>query len=178
MSSFTINKSDYARVAGTIAALGVQKDYYGEQLAYKYNPEENRLYTREDIKKEIMELYNLNLDSVNKQYDDDGKADIDNYEDEFTMYYSTTCMTYSNRDRDEKKKRNMKTLIYAIFDFFRSVNYQIEDEEDSRKANEIMSFYINSVLMAVLKDLDDMPDNANQGWGQFRVYEDGDLFIK
>lgn len=173
MSSYVISKIDYARLAGTLAGIGTQKDYYKEQVFYKYSWKNQRIYTAEDFKEEIMRLYDLNAVSVMKQYHDPAREEDENsYDNEFEKYFKKAADLYHKAhtygtidDRSEFEK-----LCYYIEDFFDSVSYQIEDEECENEARKIMFWYSHN-LAKLLKNL--KIGHESLTWGDFNYFEEG-----
>lgn len=158
MSSYLINKDDYVRVAGVIAGIGTSISWLREQYIYKYNWEEQRVYTALDFYHDIMKLYELNyLDMGCKSMPD---------ENAYTNEYSK-AFRYG-KEVVEFKRSELADLIRNIHKFFQSVNYQIDNKELNRQANEIM----NSYLVALYNIRNNFETNYNSNieyWGEFKI---------
>lgn len=115
MSSFVINKSEYVKAAGLM---------YGIE-ASKKSPHR---YFLENVRKNFVKCYELNVDSVNEQYGDESGKDCSDYDYEFTQYCKIgeriRCGVYD--------RMTFQELRINLMQFFRSVLYQIENEEMSQ----------------------------------------------
>ena len=171
MSSFVINKKDYSRLAGALAAIGLCKDYYGENNFYKWNSKKGRIYNSDDIEGEIMSLYDLNVKSVNLQYGINSSGDDAEYRADFEKYYNKVIALYRRAYafHDRASKEEFNKLCYYINDFFSSVGYQIEDVECCKKAAEIMNWY-SRALLRVMKKINETQESMT--WGSFDYFEE------
>ena len=167
MSSFIINKQDYARVGALFGAFTEIQESHREPILYKYNFEKGRLCDWQDIVKDFTELYKLNLESVNLQYEE-------NYEDDETIdfeeclkYKEYMKSLYKKAQLDITKRDKVEELIFNIYHFFRSVNYQIEDEECSIKAKLIIGIY-QGYMLEILKNLNHIEPSI-ECWGSFEL---------
>ena len=124
MSSFVVDKSEFVKAAGLM---------YGIERAKR----DSHLYFLENVRKEFVKAYELNVASVNEQYHDDCMPDGASYDTLFEEYKKKGEDVYNStifgRD-DLRKVRN------GLFTFFRSVLYQIENEEMSK---EVSSFFFD-----------------------------------
>ena len=158
MSSFVIPKSSYIKVAGLMTGIAM-----GDNV-WLYDYEHNRNMIGEDYHRKLTTCYELNVDSVCKQYAHDGEEggygnpatyiDDSDYMSVFNKY-----MTFGRRIADNKQEllNALKELRY----FSRSVGYQIEDDCD----HAIVMEFFNS-MVAALVDLIDRGVERNC-WGEF-----------
>ena len=171
MSSFIINKESYARCAGVLAAIGSQKDYYGEKLFYKYDAKKGDIYGIEDFKNEIMSLYELSAKSVALQYNEAEWSDPKDYSAAFEDYFIKAIKVYKRAyvNGSQQDKAEFNRLCYYVNDFFSSVGYQIEDLNCCRKAFNIMNWY-SRALLRVMKKINE--DQDSMCWGSFDYFEE------
>lgn len=166
MSCYVISKSDYEKVAGCIAAIGTQLDYYREQNFYRceWNGTGYHLWDADDFRKDILKLYDLNVESVSKSWRK--KLDIDDatYQKEFLQGYELALKLWRNRVDTIYDIANLEKLIYMINDFFKSVNYQLDDDECREKANKIMGYY-QGQFVNLLKRI--KVGYESLAWGEF-----------
>ena len=177
MSSFVINKKDYARLAGVLAGIGTQKDYHRDQVFYRCEWDGHwwHQWEKEDFRKDVMSLYDLNLKSVCLQYGDTPdqwernpieQAEL-NYEFETYFLKASKLYRLAHGVGTIQDVKELEKLLYYINDFFRSVNYQIEDEEASNKANKIMDYY-RSKILDMLKHMNCTHETLS--WGDFSFF--------
>ena len=117
MSSFVINKSEYVRAAGLM---------YGIEASRRGNAHG---YFLDNVRKNFVKCYELNVDSVNEQYNDNAEKDGCEYEYEFQQFCKIgeriKCGFYD-------VKMTFEELRINLMHFFRSVLYQIENKEMSQ----------------------------------------------
>lgn len=112
MSSFVINKSEYVKAAGLMYGIEASKNLPNK-------------YFLENVRKNFVKCYELNVDSVNEQYGDKSGKDGADYDNLFDMYRQIGVnISYSEAQFSELRIRIIK--------FFRSVLYQIENEKMSQ----------------------------------------------
>lgn len=171
MSSWLLSKRNYTRLAGILAGIGrtERNNCFSENVFHKWNYNQNRKYETEDFRDEIMSLYELNLVSFCKQYAEKEAE----YRD--TKEYLSDYMFYLNKGKEAYKSatlgdaeaiNKLESLFLYINDFFSCVNYQIEDEECSEKANNIMNWYCHRFL-SLLRELKGISTN----WGDMDFFE-------
>lgn len=167
MSSFAINKQDYARVGALFGAFTEIQDSHREPMLYKYNFEKGRLCDWQDIVKDFTELYKINLESVNLQYEDNCEdTETINFE-ECLKYKEYMKKLYKKARIDIREQKKVEELIFNIYHFFRSVNYQIDDKDCSIKAQLILGRY-QGYLLEILKNLKYIEPSI-ECWGSFEL---------
>ena len=88
-----------------------------------------------------MRLYKLNLESVNKQYDEEEPEDTQDHCAVFEDYKrKALCMTDLELER---------LVNVHLVNFFRSVDYQIEDEHCSAGAVQLLFDYLTLMQRAL-----------------------------
>lgn len=155
MSSFVIGKNEYIKVAGLCAGIA-SLTANTSHCMWIWDYERNCLMDERGYREAFTRCYELNYDSVCKQYHEEwGGLDPNDYDDEFNAHYKIGMMAADNH-------KLLKKLIDEIAFFFRSVNYQIEDKADAQIVNE----WCNAVLAALVHaaDWDD-----HESWGRFDV---------
>ena len=158
MSSFIINKNEYVKVGAFIGAFTEMRNR-GDLLIYLYNQEKNRLYTADDVINEMVSIYEMNVDSVNEQYGDHTEYD----DEEIDRMVVAKYMGYAKKILHDEKE--LENAIANIHQFFRSVNYQIENEKLNAQAKEIMQKY-ECALLGVLIEAKGIPTDS---WGSFDI---------
>lgn len=115
MSSFVINKREYVKAAGLMYGIEASKNHPHK-------------YFLDNVRRAFDLCYELNVDSVNKQYGDENGKDASSYDDLFAKYCKignlVGCGIYDGMTFEELRINLMK--------FIRSVSYQIEDDEMNR----------------------------------------------
>ena len=107
MSSFIVPKIEYMKAAGLL---------YG----FEYAKREPHAWYLDHLKEQFLRCYELNVASVNEQYNDYEKADECDYNEIFEAYKDFGRKCYNTK---------RKEFVYSMLMFFRSVNYQVENEE-------------------------------------------------
>ena len=158
MSSFIIDKSEYVKVGAFIGAFTEMRNR-GESLIYLYNENKKKLYTANDVIDEIVSIYKMNVDSVNEQYGDHTEYDVEEIDRMLVAKY----MGYAKKVLYNENK--LESAIANVHKFFRSVNYQIENEELNARAKEIMQKF-ECALWNVLIEIKGIPTDS---WGNFDI---------
>lgn len=136
MSSFVIDKREYIKAAGLM---------YGIEAS---NNHPHR-YFLENVRKNFVKCYELNVDSVNEQYGDDSGKDGCEYDDLFNEYCSIGKVVKSD-------VFHFTEFRFNLMKFFRSVLYQIENEE--------MSQFVNAFFFECTSKLFSSELHAVEGW--------------
>lgn len=137
MSSFVIGKEEYTKCAGFLAAIVEKPNYYREPTLRLWNKKETRLYTAEDVLHDFQRLYEINANAVALQYGNNAKdQDGTTYEDTFT-----SCKDDGKRLLSGGTAKDQLKAIFEAIHFFRSIQYQIEDEDNTRQALMILNKY-------------------------------------
>ncbi len=160
MSSFIIDKNEYVKVGAFIGAFTEIRNR-GDLLIYLYNQEKSRLYTANDVIEEMVSIYKMNVDSVNEQYGEHTEYDDEEIERMLVAKY----MSYAKKILYDEKK--LENAIANVHQFFRSVNYQIENEELNARAKEIMQKF-ECALWGVLIEIKGIPVET---WGSFDIVD-------
>lgn len=158
MSSFIIDKNEYVKVGAFIGAFTEIRNR-GDLLIYLYNEKASRLYTANDVINEMVNVYQLNVDSVNEQYGD--HTEYDN--EEIDRMVVAKYMGYAKKILYDENK--LENAIANVHQFFRSVNYQIENEELNARAKEIMQKF-ECALWGVVIKIKGIPIET---WGSFDI---------
>ena len=158
MSSFIIDKNEYVKVGAFIGAF-TEMRYRGDLLIYLYNEKTNKLYTANDVINEMISIYEMNVDSVNEQYGDHTEYDTEEIDRMVVAKY----MGYAKKILYDENK--LEIAIANVHKFFRSVNYQIENEELNARAKEIMQKY-ECALLDVFMEIKGIPTDS---WGSFDI---------
>ena len=116
MSSFVINKREYVKAAGLMYGIEASKN-----LPHKY--------FLDHVRENFVKCYELNVDSVNEQYGNESGKDFSDYDYEFEQYckIGEHIWWYGLYNG-----MTFKELRINLMEFFRSVLYQIENEEMSQ----------------------------------------------
>ena len=127
MSCYVISKSDYVRFAGCIAGIGIQKDYYRENVFYRvaWDGTGYHYWDESDFRKDILKLYDLNVKSVSKSWREELQSDPNDYDAEFNEGLQKAIKSYKGAYFDITKHKEFKTLIYKMVDFISSIYYQL-----------------------------------------------------
>lgn len=162
MSSFVIGKIYYIRVAGLMAGIARNSELW------LYDYEMNRNMIGEDYVRKLTACYELNVDSVCKQYAHDSEeggygnpatyADGNQYLQDFHTYFQIGRKVADN-------KKELLTVLKELRYFSRSVSYQIEDETD----NSVVMEFFNAMIGAVLDVISRGYESEN--WGEFSLKE-------
>lgn len=140
MSSFIIAKEEYINAAGLM---------YGYEIA-KMHPHR---YFLENVYKEFVRCYELNLASVNEQYNDNEKPDTDDYKDIFEEYKEIGERMYTSILR--------RKMSSSLWHFFRSALYQTENKE---AAQEMKAWFFSCVSKLYERDIE-----QTVWWGRINI---------
>lgn len=142
MSSFIIDKREYVRCAGMMH--GILDQFKEANASFKLE-----LYDM------MVNVYMCNVKSFNIQYDTHEKPEMEEYRNEYDMYRKMG----SGLDVKETRK-----MFFNIIKFFRSADYQIEDDECSIKAESIFwdctSVLVSNIFRSIGYDIT---------WGEFDI---------
>ncbi len=169
MSSFVIAKREYVKAAGFLAAVVDCENYYREPALRLWHKREQRLYTAADVWRDMCRLFEINAAAVAKQYGDESReADPSDYEVEFAATFEAgkQLLNKGYRLHNSGMVRETQRVIYCVIQFFKSALYQIEDEENHRRALRIMNKYFRG-LYDVLQALDYICNDDCDCWGRF-----------
>ena len=174
MSSFVIAKSDYIRAAAFLAAAAGHQDYYGDPVLSLWNARAGRRYTAEDIQRDFTRLYEINAADVAEQYRNATRCtDPESYSEEFAATKAAAAQLLNRGytlERDTERKQ-LQRVTYGLIEFLNSARYQIEGEENTRRALRIMNKYYRG-LYALLQKLDNVSHDDTQAyWGSFSLSE-------
>lgn len=153
MSSFIIDKKSYIRCAGAIAGLSTTL----REPLWVYNHVENRNFNDDDYYNLFKWAYEANVKSVNWQYNDDREV-ID------TNDYKADFEEYKKIGKQAVYHSITKDLVKEISTFFRSIKYQIEEDNLSAK----VSCYLNIVLVEIVNKTV-LHDSSTECWGSFEL---------
>lgn len=163
MSSFTIDKKEYIKVAGFIA--GIAESYSrGCREFWVYDRKAGKNTDKDLYYKRFTQCYEMNAASVRGQYHGaEVGADGNNkneYKKEFEEYYRKG-KTVICQSADFQRQ-----AVAEIRNFFHSALYQTEDE----KYNFIMTHWFNIILDQLVEHLIIKSYDA-QSWGSFELPE-------
>ena len=172
MSSFVINKCSYIKCAAVFAALADCRDYYRDPVFREWNKRERRNYIDDDFKKDFTRLYEINAAAVRDQYNDATAAsDAENYNADFERIRQNIVELWRVKSNNFEKRAILQRTLYGVIRFFRSVQYQIEGDEYTRRALMIMNKYYRGLYKA-LRIVDNVADEDLSGyWGDFDIAE-------
>lgn len=135
MSSFIIDKREYVRCAGMMH--GILDKFMEASASFKFG-----LYDR------MVDVYMCNVKSFNLQYDTNEEPEKEGYRDEYDEYRNRGYMM----DAGETIK-----MFFNIMKFFRSADYQIEDDECLIKAESIFwdctSVLVSNIFQSMGNDI-------------------------
>ena len=166
MSCYVILKNEYAKAAAVFGAF-TEIEKYHEPLLYKYNFEKQRMYNFDDVMDDFMKLYELNYQSVCGSWNlftIDQDAEIDTktvlkYKD-----YIKKMWNYG-RHTNINNITTIKNIFFDLYKFFRSVLYQIDNDEMNKQASKIIGTY-NGYILDFLSQLDCIESDS---WGEFNI---------
>jgi hypothetical protein len=154
------------KAAGFCAALAEEKDSYRENLLRMWNYRDDRVMNDDDFIEAFTKIYEYNALSVQKQYKDPTpESDSNTYEKEFKAAKKATKKLVL--DSKINGSSNLETMIYKFSNFCSSVNYQIEDEKLSAKANGFLN-KVQAHLFKVLIDIKHIHEES-ESWGDFNI---------
>lgn len=145
MSSFIIDKREYVRCAGMMH--GILDQFSEASASFKL-----------ELYDSMVDVYMCNVKSFNLQYDTNEEPEEDEYRDEYDMYRKIGF------GLDVKETRKM---FFNIIKFFRSADYQIEDDECSMEAESIFwdctSVLVSNIFRSMGNDIT---------WGEFDIMKE------
>lgn len=139
MSSFIVDKKEFIKAAGLM---------HGIESADRHP----HTWFLDHVKEMFEECYNLNVKSVSKQYHTRYKADKEAYDDLFIEYSKKGRYIWLGFN----EKIDRTKLRYILINFFSCVDYQIEDEKMSDRANAIFYQCIYKLFAHDLYERDDL----------------------
>lgn len=116
MSSFVISKREFVKAAGLMYGIEASKGAGAHR------------YFLENVRKNFVKCYELNVDSVDEQYGDKSGKDGFDYDYEFTQF----CKIGERIKCGLHEGMTFEELRINLMQFFRSVLYQIENKEMSQ----------------------------------------------
>lgn len=169
MSSFVIDKREYTKAAGFMAAVIETKNYYREPVMYLWNRRQNRPYEAADVLSDFRRVYAINAAAVAEQYHDaQREQDSADYLAEFEAAKAAGLQLmrrgYTMGQADAVK--SLRRAVYGVISFLRSAQYQIEGEEHEKRFFRIVNKYYRG-LYAVLQRLDGFTSDEIGCWGSF-----------
>ena len=145
MSSFVISKKEYIKAAGLVCGVASCSKYGSSVFCA-------------NVKKQFEHIYKLNVYSWCEQYDEDVEKDTCDYESVFSDYKELGRRIYMGLE----SKMSLDTLRYSLISFFRSITYQIENEDANMEAA--------SYLFACVEMLyQDKTDGVDGFWGSIDI---------
>jgi len=163
MSSFTISKKEYVKVAGYVAGIangcssGVHEFWLWDSKEHK-NTDKDLFYKR------FVQCYEMNAESVKKQYKGAevgaSSNDQNEYKTEFNKYYK------KGQALVMEDTNTINQAVSEINNFFHSSLYQTEDE----KYNFMMTHWYNSILDQLVERLL-LRSYESESWGEFKAPE-------
>jgi hypothetical protein len=163
MSSFTIDKKEYVKVAGYIAGIakgcstGVHEFWLWDSKEHK-NTDKDLFYKR------FVQCYEMNAESVKKQYRGDEVGapsnDQNDYKAEFNQCYEKgKCLLFEDTN-------TINQAIADIQNFLSSSLYQTEDD----KYNFMMKHWYDSIIDQLVEKVL-LGSYESKCWGDFNPPE-------
>ena len=178
MSSFVVDKREYTKAAGFLAAVTETKNYYQKPVMYLWNKSQHRPYTADDVLQDFARLYTINAAAVAAQYGDaEPEADPADHRDVFAAAKArgADLMRKGYTLGQQQATYDLRRAVYGCIMFFRSAMYQIEGDEYERRALRILNKYFRG-LYAVLQKLDGLVEDDFRSWGSFDALDpDGEV---
>ena len=167
MSSYTISKREYMKAAGFCAGLAECKNQYREAALRIWCDKLGKVAGDEEYRKTFEALYKWNAESVAIQYgDEEAESDPNDYRAEFLQGKAAAKKAYSGWMVSDLK--DLERLILGFNNFASSVNYQIDDEERNRKANQVLA-KIEHHLTALWITKAGKGESTRNFWGSFEL---------
>ena len=160
MSSFVIEKRQFARVGGFCAGLAECSDC-GSPALWVYDFSRGRVYRPEDYKPAFDWLFRLNAESVQKQYhDDDPETDAESYQADFNEYRRKA------RDMWHFHPDKLPGAAAAVRSFFSCLFYQVEDPDCDAK----IKGFVYRLYFAIMQTVE-RRTGADEacGWSDFTL---------
>ena len=149
MSSYVINKREFIKAAGIMCGFEEGKRYPHK-------------YFIETVKARFVKCYELNVDSVAEQYgEESGCYDGSEYNNTFEEYRTKGRALYHNFMRVDDVRVGVKFILPRMMVFFRSVLYQIENEE---MANVVGNFFFECIGKLMERDTE-----VDGWWGEIEI---------
>lgn len=159
MSSFTISKKEYVKVAGYIA--GIANSYNrGCRDFWVYDHKEHKNTDTALYYKRFVQCYEMNAESVKEQYHGDevgaSSNDTNEYKAEFNAYYQkgSALICASSEDR--------RHAVAEIRNFLHSSLYQTENE----KYNFMMTHWYGLIIDQLTEKIL-LGSYEAESWGEF-----------
>lgn len=159
MSSFTIDKKEYVKAAGYVSGIA-KACSYGCHEFWLYDHKAHKNTDKDLFYKRFVQCYEMNADSVKKQYRGQEVGapsnDQNEYKREFEQYFNKgKAIMCQCKEKQFQAIKNIQM-------FFSSSLYQTEDE----KYNFMMTHWYNQILeqltqMILLSGYD------SECWGRF-----------
>lgn len=164
MSSFTISKKEYVKVAGYIA--GIADSYSrGCRNFWVYDRKENKNTDKALYYKRFVQCYEMNAASVKDQYNGDevgaASTDTNDYKAQFNAYYRKGSALICASVNDQRH------AVAEIRQFMHSSLYQTENE----KYNFMMTHWYMTILDQLTEFLLLGGGYEAQSWGEFNEPE-------
>ena len=153
MSCCLISLENYIRVGAYLGGF-TQIKKWDEPILREWNFENGRCNGMEEVLADFVELYKMNVKGVALRYDEEEVSEPITIPNEIVREYSALAKKHF---RNEEK---MVEAFKRISHFFRSVSYQIDDNETNRKANELMNKYARHMTNILGRD-------EEECWGEF-----------
>ena len=175
MSCFLISRQEFAKAGAVLGAFTEIQNSYKEPVLYRYNFEAKRMYNSDDVIKEILSLYDINLKSICDSWEEDESYFQDSWGlayDEILQYKNYIKSLNLKRHSDIKYRNKLVNILFGVHKFFNSVSYQIDDLALNKEANKIINQY-NSYILEIISYLDHINvDTDVDSWGNFDIYFD------
>ena len=153
MSCCLISLENYIRVGAYLGGF-TQIKKWDEPILREWNFEKGRCNGMEEVLADFVELYKMNVKGVALRYDEEEMSEPITIPNEVVREYS--IMAKKHYMNEEKMVEAFKRISH----FFRSVSYQIDDNETNRKANELMNKYARHMTNILGRD-------EEECWGEF-----------
>lgn len=149
MSSFIVSKREYIKAAGLMCG-------------YEAAKRDSHKYFVDNVRNWFEQAYEYNVASVNEQYGDNEKPEVEQYDDVFDAYrkkgalISTEGYASDNGIIFTKVEDVMdkQTFCQSMWKFFNGVLYQIENEEAHRVVAELFYNCLNKLYEDDLRSVE------------------------
>lgn len=155
MSCCLIDLENYVRVGAYLGGF-TQIKKWDEPILREWNFEKGRCNGMEEVLADFVELYKLNVKGVELRYNEEEakeEMNLSMFSEDIAKYSALAKKHFRNEEK-------MVEAFKRISHFFRSVSYQIDDNETNRKANEIMNKYARHMTNILGRD-------EEECWGEF-----------
>ena len=158
MSSFTIGKQEYVKVAGYIAGIA-EGTSIGCREFWVYDTIEHKNTDTDLYYKRFVQCYEMNAKSVQEQYKDNKpETDSNDYMKEFREYFKQGKVLMMEDTQTQRQ------AITEIQHFFHSALYQTEND----KYNFIMRHWFNMILDQLVERVL-LAGCEAESWGTFEI---------